>query len=160
MVRDGNNVVLRHEKCNLGPLQEELRIEFDMEAKVFKRFGTIPGQKAAQSLVRNTQRAVILQLIGRAVAAGANLSMNSNSPRSNVFNVLADDTEFPNRLDRKTFFSIMRDMEFEGLVALENYKKANRMTGQRVVLTPAGQTRVALGSGAPPTWAQREDENE
>lgn len=160
MVRDANNVVLRHEKCNLGPLQEELRVEFDMEAKVFKRFGTIPGQKAAQSLVRNSQRAVILQLIGRAVTAGVNLSMNSNSPRSNVFNVLADDTEFPNRLDRKTFFGLMRDMEREGLLALETYKKANRMTGQRVVLTQAGQTRVALGSGAPPTWAQREDENE
>lgn len=160
MVRDANNVVLRHEKCNLGPLQEELRIEFDMEAKVFKRFGTIPGQKAAQSLVRNSQRAVILQLISRAVTAGVNLSMASNSPRSNIFNVLADDTEFPNKLDRKTFFGLMRDMEREGLLALETYKKANRMTGQRVVLTQAGQTRVALGSGAPPTWAQREDENE
>lgn len=158
MVRDANNVVLRHEKCNLGPLQEEMRVEFDMEAKVFKRFGTIPGQKAAQSLVRNGQRAVILQLISRAVAAGVNLSMNSNSPRSNIFNVLADDTEFPNKLDRKTFFGLMRDMEREGLLALETYKKANRMTGQRVVLTQAGQTRVALGSGAPPTWKQREDE--
>jgi RecA-family ATPase len=158
MVRDADNVVLRHEKCNLGPLQEEMRIEFDQGAKVFKRFGTIPGQKAAQTLVRNTQRAVILQLISRAVTAGVNLSMNSNSPRSNIYNVLADDTEFPNRLDRKTFFAIMRDMEREGLVALETYKKANRMTGQRVIVTQAGQTRVALGSGAPPTWAQREDE--
>lgn len=160
MVRDADTVVLRHEKCNLGPLQEELRIEFDAGAKVFKRFGTIPGQKAAQSLVRNTQRAVILKLIGRAVAAGVNLSMNSNSPRSNIFNVLADDTEFPNRLDRKTFFGIMRDLEREGLVALETYKKANRMTGQRVILTETGQTRVALGSGAGPTWAQREEEGE
>lgn len=160
MVRDADNVVLRHEKCNLGPLQEEMRIEFDQGAKVFKRFGTIPGQKAAQTLVRNTQRAVILQLISRAVTAGVNLSMNSNSPRSNIYNVLADDTEFPNRLDRKTFFGIMRDMEREGLVALETYKKANRMTGQRVIVTQAGQTRVALGSGAPPTWAQREDEDQ
>lgn len=160
MVRDANNVVLRHEKCNLGPLQEELRIEFDTTAKVFKRFGTIPGQKAAQTLMRNSQRAVILQLISRASAAGVNLSMNSNSPRSNIYNVLADDTEFPNRLDRKTFFGILRDMEREGLVALETYKKANRMTGQRVIVTQPGQTRVALGSGAPPTWAQREDDNE
>jgi archaellum biogenesis ATPase FlaH len=157
MVRDADTVVLRHEKCNLGPLQEELRIEFDSVAKVFKRFGTIPGQKAAQSLVRNTQRAAILKLIGRAVAAGVNLSMSSNSPRSNIYNVLADDTEFPNHLDRKAFFGIMRDLEREGLVALETYKKANRMSGQRVVLTEAGQTRVALGSGAGPTWAQREE---
>ena len=160
MVRDADTVVLRHEKCNLGPLQEELRIEFDQGAKVFKRFGTIPGQKAAQLLVRNTQRAVILKLISRAVAAGVNLSMSSNSPRSNIYNVLADDPEFPNRLDRKTFFGLMRDMEREGLVALETYKKANRMTGQRVVLTETGQTRVAIGSGAPPNWAQREEADE
>lgn len=160
MVRDADNVVLRHEKCNLGPLQEELRIEFDSVAKVFKRFGTIPGQKAAATLVRNTQRAAILKLIGRASAAGANLSMSSNSPRANIFNVLADDSEFPARLDRKTFFSIMRDMEREGLVALETYKKANRMTGQRVVLTHTGQTRVAIGSGAPPNWAQRQEAEE
>ena len=160
MVRDADNVVLRHEKCNLGPLQEELRIEFDSVAKVFKRFGTIPGQKAAATVVRNTQRAVILKLISRAVAAGVNLSMSSNSPRSNIFNVLADDSEFPARMDRKSFFSIMRDFEREGLVALESYKKANRMTGQRVVLTESGQTRVAIGSGAPPNWAQREEADE
>jgi archaellum biogenesis ATPase FlaH len=158
MVRDADNVVLRHEKCNFGPLQEELRIEFDLSAKVFKCFGSIPGQKAAQTLMRNTQRAVILKLVGRAASAGANLSMSSNSPRSNIFNVLADDTEFPNKLDRKTFFGIMRDLERENLVALETYKKANRMAGQRVILTQAGQARVAIGSGAPPNWAQREEE--
>jgi hypothetical protein len=84
--------------------------------------------------------------------------MSSNSPRSNIFNVLADDTEFPNKLDRKTFFGIMRDLERENLVALETYKKANRMAGQRVILTQAGQARVAIGSGAPPNWAQREEE--
>ena len=86
--------------------------------------------------------------------------MSSNSPRSNIYNVLADDSEFPGRLDRKSFFSIMRDFEREGLVALESYKKANRMTGQRVVLTETGQTRVAIGSGAPPNWAQREEADE
>jgi RecA-family ATPase len=160
MVRDADNVVLRHEKCNFGPLQEELRIEFDLNAKVFKCFGSIPGQKAAQALVRNTQRAVILKLVGQAASAGANLSMSSNSPRSNIFNVLADDTEFPNKLDRKTFFGIMRDLKREGLVALETYKKSNRMAGQRVILTQAGQARVAIGSGAPPNWAQREEDDE
>jgi RecA-family ATPase len=160
MVRDADTVVLRHEKCNLGPLQEELRIEFDPGAKVFKRFGTSPGLKAAQTLVRNTQRAVILKLIGRAAGEGLNLSMKANAAANNIFNVLNTDPEFPNHLARKDFFSILRDMENENLITQETYKKHNRMPGQRVVLTPAGQTRVALGSGAGPTWAQREEDDE
>jgi archaellum biogenesis ATPase FlaH len=158
MVRDADTVVLRHEKCNLGPLQEELRIEFDPGAKVFKRFGTSPGLKAAQTLVRNTQRAVILKLIGRAAGEGLNLSMKANAASNNIFNVLNTDPEFPNHLARKDFFGILRDLETENLITQETYKKHNRMPGQRVVLTPAGQTRVALGSGAGPTWAQREED--
>ena len=160
MVRDADTVVLRHEKCNLGPLQEELRIEFDPGAKVFKRFGTSPGLKAAATLVRNTQRAVILKLIGRAAGEGLNLSMKANAAATNIFNVLGTDPEFPNHLARKDFFSILRDLENENLITQETYKKHNRMPGQRVVLTPAGQTRVALGSGAGPTWAQREEDDE
>jgi archaellum biogenesis ATPase FlaH len=158
MVREADTVTLRHEKCNLGPLQEELQLEFDAGSKTFKHFGTIPGQKAAQVVVRNAHRAVILKLIGRATAAGTNLSMASDSPRYNIFNVLKKDPEFAKNLESKTFFDIMRDLEREGLIALQTYTKANRMSGQRVILTDQGQTRVALGSGAGPTWAQREDE--
>lgn len=160
MVRDGQTVVLRHEKCNLGPLQEELRIEFDPGAKVFRRFGTSPGLKAAATLVRNQHRAVILKLVGRYADMGTNLSMKANAPSTNVFNVLAQDDEFPNSLKRQEFFQLLRDMENERLVGTEPYRKANRSMGQRVVLTEAGKARVAIGSGAAPTWAQRDDEGE
>lgn len=160
MVREDNAVVIRHEKCNLGPLQEELRLEFDTGSKTFKRFGTIPGTQAVATLMRNQHRAVILRLIGRAAAAGVNLSMKANAAATNIYNVLKDDEEFPNRMDRREFFGILRDLEREELIDQENYKKSNRMPGQRVVLTDAGQTRVALGSGAPPAWAQREQEEE
>ena len=159
MVRDGQSVVMRHEKCNLGPLQEEMRLEFDQEAKVFKLFGTIPGQAAAAAVMRNTQRAVILKLISKAVASGATLSPKPNAS-NNVFVALRDEPEFPNRIDRREFFQILRDLEYEKLVASETYIRSNRTPGQRVVLTEAGKTRVAIGSGAAPTWAQREDEGE
>lgn len=157
MVREDNAVVIRHEKCNLGPLQEEIRLEFDPHAKVFKRFGTVPGNQAAAKLVRNAQRAAILKLIGRHAAQGVNLSMKANAPSTNVYNVLADDPEFPVRLDRKTFFGLLRDLENEGLVGQEQYRKANRTTGQRVVLTEQGQIQAAIGSGAPPRWVQRQE---
>jgi RecA-family ATPase len=159
MVRDADTVVLRHEKCNLGPLQEELRIEFDPGSKTFKRFGTSPGLKAAAKLVRNTQRAAILKLIGRAAGEGVNLSMKANAP-TNLFVVLREEPEFPNHLLRKDFFEIVRDLEREQLIAQVEYVATNKMRRQRVVLTEAGQTRVAIGSGAPPNWAQREEDDE
>jgi RecA-family ATPase len=159
MVRDANNVVLRHEKCNLGPLQEELRIEFDPGSKVFKRFGTSPGLKAAATLVRNTQRAAILRLVGDASTAGANLSTNINA-NNNAYVSLRNAPGFPAQMNRKEFFTLVRELEYENLIAQQTYTKANRTQGSRLVLTAAGQTRVSLGSGAPPTWAQREDEQD
>jgi archaellum biogenesis ATPase FlaH len=158
MVRNNDReILLRHEKCNLGPLQEELRLEFDTGSKTFKRFGTIPGTQAVATLMRNQHRAVILKMIGRAASAGINLSMKLNAASANIYNVLKDEPEMP-RIDRKEFFALVYDLEREQLIKQEQYKKANRMPGQRVVLTEAGQTRVALGSGAGPTWAQREEE--
>ena len=159
MVRDADTVVLRHEKCNLGPLQEELRIEFDSGSKTFKRWGTVASTQLAKTVMRNTHRAAILKLIGAATNAGVNLSMKINSPTNNIYNVLRKEDDFP-RIERKDFFQILRELEHERLIEQQEFKKANRMTSQRVVLTSAGEARVAVGSGAAPTWAQREGEDE
>ncbi|MEY4441051.1 MAG: hypothetical protein RL442_51, partial [Pseudomonadota bacterium] len=86
MVRDADTVVLRHEKCNLGPLQEEMRLEFDSGAKVFKRWGTVASTQLAKSVMRNTHRAAILKLIKVASEAGVNLSMKANAPTTNIYN--------------------------------------------------------------------------
>ena len=150
-------ILLKHEKCNLGPLQEELRLEFDAGSKTFKRFGTIPGQQAAATLVRNTQRAAIIKLIKRATDQGVNMSTKPNAP-TNAYVSLADDPLYPNNLSRKDFFAMLRDLEHEQLVHMETYKKPNRGVGYRLALTEHGQTRAALGSGAGPTWAQRGEE--
>ena len=160
MVRDGQTVVLRHEKCNLGPLQEEIRLEFDPAAKVFRRFGTTPGLAAAATLLRNTQRAVILKLIGKSANAGATLSLKPTAT-NNAYVLLRDDPEFPAQISRRDFFQVLRDLEYEGLIEAQVYQRSNRTQGQRVVLTRAGEARVAVGSGAAPTWAQRDgDEDE
>lgn len=155
MVRDDSGAVaIRHEKCNLGPLQEEIRLEFDAGSKTFKRFGTIPGNQMAQAVVRNAHRAAILKSVQRANAAGTTLSTKTTAP-NNAFVALRDDPDFP-RVDRRTFFGLLRDLENEGLLAQEPYTRSNRGTGYRLVLTQAGETRVAIGSGAGPTWAQRQ----
>lgn len=160
MVRDAQTVVLRHEKCNLGPLQDELRVEFDPSSKTFKRFGSSPGLAAAATLVRNTQRAAILKLIARYCDMGLNLSMKSNAPQSNIYNVLKDEPEYPAGLSRRDLFTMLRDFETEKLIGSETYRKSNRLVGYRVILTESGRARVAIGSGAPPTWAQRNEEGD
>jgi len=141
MYRDEQAVVLRHEKCNLGPLQPELQLEFDPASRTFKPFGSIPGSAFAARLIRETQRGVILKLIQKSTQSGLNLSMNV-SARNNVFKQLHDDPDFPARLDRKTFFGYLRDMKDQGLIKEESYIQSNRTQGLRVVLTDTGRQQL------------------
>jgi hypothetical protein len=135
----------------LGPLQEELRLEFDAGSKTFKRFGSIPGQAAADMLVMNSHRAVIIKLINQATKAGQRLSM-APTANNNAFVILESDPLFP-RVARKEFFAILFALQREQLIEeveyIKDYKKY-----MCLVLTEQGLTRVALGSGAGPTWAQ------
>lgn len=155
MVRDDSGAVaIRHEKCNLGPLQEEIRLEFDAQAKVFKRFGTVPGTILAQKVLRNGQRAAILKLLSQAEHAGQRLSMKLRS-NNNAYVILRKSENFP-RIGRDDFFSILYDMQRENLITEVEYTH-DRKKHLRIALTPAGEARVAIGSGAAPTWAQRQE---
>lgn len=157
MVRDDAAVILRHEKCNLGPLQDEIRLEFDAAAKVFKAYGAGLGNHVTATLMRKQHRVAILQLIERATACGTNLSMKVNAPTTNIYNVLRNDPEFP-RIERKEFFRVVRDLENDNLIEQVEYRKSNRTTGQRVALTTAGISAAQGNSDAPPGWLQRHDQ--
>lgn len=159
MVRgqDKREIIIKHEKCNVGPEQEDFSVEFDSAAKVFRRFGTIPGQAAAQKVMRNSQRAAILRLIDTADNAGQKLSMSA-SANNNAYRVLKSSPGFP-RIERSEFFSVLFDLQREGLIEEIEYMN-ERKKFKRLALTKAGLARVAVGSGAPPTWAQREGEDE
>jgi hypothetical protein len=137
-------VVLRHEKSNLGPLQGEIKLEFDPHAKVLRTYGTTPGMAAAAALVRNAQRGAILRLMQQEVERGTNLSMLTQAP-TNVYAVLRNRPGFP-RLGRREFFVLLGEMERAALVKLEDYPRANRTTGQRLIVTDAG--RALAGSDA------------
>jgi hypothetical protein len=154
---DDAEIILRHEKSNLGPLQPPLSLEFDNISKTLKVFGTSPGQKLAASVINNAHRAAILRMIAQELNNENNLSMNANA-NNNIYLVLKDDELYPPRLKRKDFFTILKELQFEHLIELQSYAKANRTKAYRVILTKAGQARVAVGSGAPPNWVQREEE--
>jgi RecA-family ATPase len=136
MTRDSDRVVsLRHEKCNLGPLQEEIRLEFDQVAKVFRPFGTVPGSLSPSAL-RNSQRVEILKLLAYAIRAGQRLSMSANA-NNNAFKVLSGSAAFP-KIQRKEFFSVLFDMQREGLICEQEYTQ-NRNKYMGLALTPAGE---------------------
>ena len=141
MYRDDQAVVLRHEKCNLGPLQEELQLEFDAASRTFKRYGTIPGSAFAARMVRQSQREAILQMISKALERGVNLSMKPRAS-NNVYLMLEQDPDYPARLDRKGFFVHLRDLEAEALIKEEKYRLPNRSDGMRLVLTDAGRAQL------------------
>lgn len=151
MVREEQGVLLRHEKCNLGPLQEEIRIEFDASAKIFRRFGTVPGAAAARALVRSSQRVAILRLLATASNRGQRLSMSVKA-NNNAYVQLRDEPEFPRQLQRPEFFSLLIELQRDGLVQEVEYLNESRKRHKCLDLTEVGRMRVAQGSGAPAMW--------
>lgn len=144
MVREDNAVVLRHEKCNLGPLQDELRLEFDAAAKLFKPYGSTPGAQLAAQALRNAQRSAILKLIDNAANAGQNVSLNAKA-NNNAWRVLRSSPDFP-RLERAEFFSLLFQLQRDGLLEEINYVGEHRKTHKRLAITPDGHRRIALSA--------------
>lgn len=143
MVRDEQTVVLRHEKCNLGPLQEELQLEFDNASKTFKPHGSIPGTTFAAKMMRESQRDAILKMIQQAAVSRVNLSLHPTAP-TNIYRTLQHDPDFPARLDRKGFFAHVREMQHRNWITEEEYDSTNRSKNRpkRVVLTELGREQL------------------
>jgi len=141
MVRDGNAIYLRHEKCNLGALQEPINLEFDVVSKTFKLFGTIPGTIFAAQMLRKAQYNAILDMVAEANEEGSNLSMQPNAP-NNIYKKLKTHEQFPLRMDRKTFFSRLQDLIGDGSLAGEEYEGKNRERRERVVVTAKGHEQM------------------
>jgi archaellum biogenesis ATPase FlaH len=156
MVREEQVVTIRHEKCNLGPLQEEIRVEFDSSSKTFKRFGSVPGAGAAAALLRNGNRVAILRLLNEAERAGQRLSMSAQA-NNNAWLGLRGSQDFP-RLDRREFFSFLFEMQRDGLLEEVEYTRPNRLKAKCLALTEVGRLRVAQGSGAAAMWKGQGDE--
>ena len=125
MTRDLEHVIaLRHEKCNLGPLQSEVRLEFDPIAKVFRKQGQVVGSPL--QVLRNSHRVAVLKLIEGASRAGQPLSMAATA-NNNAYRVLSGSTVFPKTLSRKDFFAMLFDMQREGLIEEREYENGRKV---------------------------------
>jgi hypothetical protein len=86
--------------------------------------------------LRNSQRVEILKLLAYAIRAGQRLSMSANA-NNNAFKVLSGSAAFP-KIQRKEFFSVLFDMQREGLICEQEYTQ-NRNKYMGLALTPAGE---------------------
>ena len=143
MTREEDAVVLRHEKCNFGALQPPIRLEFDPGARVFKRFGEVTASAAARNVLRSSNRGAILKLLAATVQAGQRVSL-SKTANNSAWIVLSGSKNFP-AIDRRDFWSMLFDMQREGLIEVTSYEK-NRKRFEAIAMTAAGLEEVA------PAW--------
>lgn len=143
MTRDSDRlVVLRHEKCNFGPLQAEMRLEFDAAAKVFRKAGTVPGS-VADGVLRKAQHGAVLKLVAASIKAGQKLSLAATA-NNNAYRVVSGSRGFP-KISRGEFFSILYDMQREGLLEEIEYE-SGRKKFKALALTTLGTEESA------PSW--------
>jgi hypothetical protein len=143
MTREEDAVTLRHEKCNFGALQPPIRLEFDSNARVFKRFGEVTASAAARNVLRSSNRGAILKLLSAAIQAGQHVSMHKTANNS-AWNVLSGSKNFP-KIDKRDFYSVLFDMQREGLITVTTYEK-NRRRFESLAMTAAGLEETA------PAW--------
>jgi hypothetical protein len=143
MTREEDAVVLRHEKCNFGALQPPIRLEFDPGARVFKRFGEVTASAAARNVLRTSNRGAILKLLAATVQAGQRVSL-SKTANNSAWIVLSGSKNFP-AIDRRDFWSLLFDMQREGLIEVTSYEK-NRRRFEAIAMTAAGLEEAA------PAW--------
>jgi len=135
MTREDDVVVLKHEKCNLGPLQGFIRLEFDAAAKVFRKFGEVASAAYARAVMRNSQRVAILKLIAKAIRVGQKMSLAPTS-NNNVYAVLNGKQAFSD-MTRKEFFAELMSMQRDELIAEREYRVSGH-DRKELIVTPAG----------------------
>ena len=144
MTRDNDVVTLRHEKCNMGALQGEIRLEFDPAAKVFRRFGQVASAATARQLLRNSQRVEILRMVQRASNAGLPIALSTRSPNA-AHTKLSKMSGYPKTLKRSDLHAELEAMVIEGLVEEREGRNTHRNRVSTLVLTPAGDRLLGEG---------------
>jgi RecA-family ATPase len=136
MTRDEDTVVLKHEKCNLGPLQGLLRLEYDPAANVFRKFGDVASSAFARQVSRNSRRVAILKQMEKAIRVGQKMSLAPTS-NNNVYTVLNGKQAFPD-MTRKEFFAEVMAMQRDDLIVEREYRVRGH-DRKEIALTAAGE---------------------
>lgn len=142
-VKDSDDISLTLPKVNYGKAGAEATIRWSDLHKVFEVVGTREGRARAED-----HRGVLLGLVKHAIEVmGLTVSPASTSTGS-VFNTVKDMDGCPHGLKTKDVAAEVKRWLGEGLAEVEEYRRANRSVGTRLVLTAAGRQSSDDGSEA------------
>ena len=141
MKRDGDGALLiEHEKCNLGPLREPLRLLWprdgvpDLDAQATGIVGRIAEENHSRALLR---------LVHEFTARGEWVPTATSGP-STVTQLMCQAPTYPRRLKSGEVFELLRDAERRGWLERVTYANANRKTRVRWEVTPPGCEATGL----------------
>jgi archaellum biogenesis ATPase FlaH len=138
--KDSGEIRLRQAKTNYAAAGAEVTIQWDELHGVFAVTGS---QK--QSPKPADHRGVLLGLLANAIDAGMNVSPAPNSPDS-IFRTLEVMSGYPHQIKQHDLNREVSLWKTAGLVKTEEFKKPNRHTGARLILTDRGRAQAV----APP----------
>ncbi len=148
---DLGNLVLSHQKNNLGKKQPDLNLAFREDGSSLYATDTKhTGQDVvSKAVIRGLKRAALLMLIHEFYERGEYISTSFNSPNANIFAILKSESSFPfgkNKDDKSECFTLVRELERDHLLSRQGYMMKNRHDGERWALTEDGLTLI-LGAG-------------
>lgn len=156
------SLTLAHHKNNFGITQPVLNIAFHEGGSSFYATNVSSSNssaaEAAQALLRQAHKLPLLKLIHEFYSRQEWISPSPNSAQTNAFALLKKEATFPlgkSRDDKAECLAILRDLERDGYLSKEFYKKPDRHQGERWALTPSG-----LGFIGEPIPAPIQDEDE
>ena len=141
MTREKERLILAHEKSNLGPKMEAIELEFDPTAKVFRRFGEVPGAAAARNTLRTARRREVLLAFEQAYQQDVRISA---ADRANM-NARKCVQRFGGaEISRDEVDSIVASCRREKLLEVVSIKQKNGSSTQYIQISPAGRAGVSL----------------
>jgi archaellum biogenesis ATPase FlaH len=146
MVREQDRVLLRHEKCNLGPLQPELEIEFDPGRHVFAVYGSVPGLSAARAALRKSREVGILQCFARAETLGVRVAPTRSSGKHFAFAIFTGMPEMPD-IDKGELEQMITQFVTMGWLRIQRRQDASRHYQEFTVLTDEGRRKLGVTNG-------------
>lgn len=139
------SLTLAHHKNNLGIMQPVLNIAFrEGGTSFYATNGSSSNSSAAetaQALLRQAYKLPLLKLIHEFYSRQEWISPSPNSAQTNAFALLKKEATFPlgkSRDDKAECLAILRELERDGCLTKESYKKPDRHQGERWALTHKG----------------------
>jgi hypothetical protein len=140
MSESGDGVLMEHQKSNLGQKAEPLILGwFDGVLDLASARVELDGPTMQ---AHDRHRVTILRMIEEFKNRGEFISVAQTSP-DNAFKKLSNEKEFPKKMGKAPFTSLLRDAERAGLIEREPYKTVDRKNKERWNVTEKGLDLIA-----------------